>query len=73
MYGSSSFYSDAHNTYPTVQEQLDLAQSISASLSSAHNKESKGQEMFTRRKKKAYKWVHERKYTLNILIREGKK
>jgi len=58
MFASSSFYAPNH---PTVEEQVELARRISASLSDISNQRSKGQTMYVHRKKRSVKWVHEGK------------
>uniref|UniRef100_A0A8D8XZB3 Uncharacterized protein n=1 Tax=Cacopsylla melanoneura TaxID=428564 RepID=A0A8D8XZB3_9HEMI len=56
LYTSSSFYSPNH---PTLEDQVNLARSISKSLTDISNHESKGQSMYVNRKKRSVKWVHE--------------
>lgn len=57
LYASSAFFTPG--LHPTVQDQVELARRISSSLSDANNKLSKGQTMYTNRKKRSVKWVHE--------------
>ncbi|CAG0891184.1 unnamed protein product [Cyprideis torosa] len=59
MFGSSFFYKEPRNIYPTVEEQVELARKISDSLSSEDNRSSKGHNMFEKRKKRSVKWVTE--------------
>ncbi|CAG0912390.1 unnamed protein product [Notodromas monacha] len=59
MFGSSSFYNEPRNIYPTVEEQFELARRISESLSADDNKTSKGQTMYVKRKKRSVKWITE--------------
>jgi hypothetical protein len=59
MFGSSSFYNEPRNIYPTVEEQFELARRISESLSAEDNKTSKGQTMYVKRKKRSVKWITE--------------
>ncbi|XP_039761106.1 uncharacterized protein LOC120634505 isoform X2 [Pararge aegeria] len=56
-FASSAFY--VPGVHPTVREQMDLARSISKSLSDSSNHMSKGQSMYVNRKKRSVKWVHE--------------
>ncbi|XP_041983976.1 uncharacterized protein LOC121736682 isoform X7 [Aricia agestis] len=56
-FASSAFY--VPGVHPTVKEQMDLARSISKSLSDSSNNMSKGQSMYVNRKKRSVKWVHE--------------
>jgi hypothetical protein len=62
LFSSSSFYNSCH---PTVQEQVQLAHKISASLYDTDNQQSKGHSMYVNRMKRSVKWVHE--CELNIL------
>lgn len=57
LYASSAFFTPG--LHPTVEDQVELARRISSSLSDANNKLSKGQTMYTNRKKRSVKWVHE--------------
>lgn len=56
-FASSAFY--VPGVHPTVKEQMDLARTISKSLSDSSNHMSKGQSMYVNRKKRSVKWVHE--------------
>ncbi|XP_073959025.1 uncharacterized protein isoform X2 [Choristoneura fumiferana] len=56
-FASSAFY--VPGVHPTVKEQMDLARSISKSLSDSSNHMSRGQSMYVNRKKRSVKWVHE--------------
>ncbi|XP_059469391.1 titin-like isoform X2 [Neocloeon triangulifer] len=56
LFSSSSFYAACH---PTVQEQVQLAHKISASLYDTTNQQSKGHSMYVNRMKRSVKWVHE--------------
>lgn len=56
-FASSAFY--VPGVHPTVKEQMDLARSISKSLSDSTNHMSRGQSMYVNRKKRSVKWVHE--------------
>lgn len=57
MFASSAFYEKGF--HPTVEDQVELARRISSSLSDISNKQSKGQSMYVKRKKRSVKWVHE--------------
>lgn len=57
LYASSAFFTPG--LHPTVEDQVELARRISSSLSDANNKLSKGQTMYSTRKKRSVKWVHE--------------
>lgn len=57
LYASSAFYSPGF--HPTMEDQVELARRISHSLSDISNKQSKGQTMYSNRKKRSVKWVHE--------------
>lgn len=59
MYSSSSFYEEAGSIYPTVEEQVELCRKIADSLSADTNKKSRGANMFFKRVKRSYKWIHE--------------
>lgn len=61
MFSSSSFYEEPHHKYPTVEEQVELCKKIADSLSAETNKLSRGASMYSRRKKRADKWVFEGK------------
>jgi hypothetical protein len=57
LFASSSFYSPT--IHPTVEQQVELAQRISHSLSDVNNHTSKGQSMYVNRKKRSVKWIHD--------------
>jgi hypothetical protein len=57
LFASSSFYSPT--IHPTVEQQVELAQRISHSLSDISNQKSKGQSMYSNRKKRSVKWIHD--------------
>lgn len=57
LFASSSFYSP--NIHPTVEDQVELARRISHSLSDISNQQSKGQSMYSNRKKRSVKWIHD--------------
>lgn len=57
LFASSSFYSPT--IHPTVEDQVDLARRISHSLSDISNQTSKGQTMYSNRKKRSVKWIHD--------------
>lgn len=59
MFSSSSFYEDPQSTYPTVEEQVEMARKIAGSLADDTNKKSKGANMFFKRVKRSTKWIHE--------------
>ena len=56
MFVDSAFFSP--KVHPTWEQQVEMAKRISSSLSDASNKQSKGQSMYERRKKRSVKWVH---------------
>ncbi|XP_043203351.1 uncharacterized protein LOC122371244 isoform X2 [Amphibalanus amphitrite] len=56
MFVDSAFFSP--KVHPTWEQQVEMAKKISSSLSDASNKQSKGQSMYERRKKRSVKWVH---------------
>ncbi|XP_037083793.1 uncharacterized protein LOC119104232 [Pollicipes pollicipes] len=57
MFVDSAFFSP--KVHPTWEQQVELAKKISASLSDASNRQSRGQSMYERRKKRSVKWVHQ--------------
>ena len=57
LFASSSFYSPT--IHPTVEDQVELARRISHSLSDISNQQSKGQSMYSNRKKRSVKWIHD--------------
>ncbi|XP_043203355.1 actin cytoskeleton-regulatory complex protein PAN1-like isoform X6 [Amphibalanus amphitrite] len=57
MFVDSAFFSP--KVHPTWEQQVEMAKKISSSLSDASNKQSKGQSMYERRKKRSVKWVHD--------------
>lgn len=57
LFASSCFYTPG--LHPTVEDQIELAQRISHSLSDISNHTSKGQDMYVNRKKRSVKWIHD--------------
>ncbi|CAL4060257.1 unnamed protein product [Meganyctiphanes norvegica] len=56
VFSSSAFYRPDH---PTIGDQVDLAKRISASLFNDDNKQSRGQTMYIKRKKRSVRWIHQ--------------
>ncbi|XP_045213149.2 uncharacterized protein LOC123563980 isoform X2 [Mercenaria mercenaria] len=61
IFSDSAFYDDATNRYPTIDEQMSMCKKIAQSLTSFANNRARGARMFARRKRKANKWIHERR------------
>lgn len=60
MYADSAFFDDPESKYPTIQEQVKMAHQVAKLLmSEAAVKKSRGSQMFTKRRERAEKWVHE--------------
>ncbi|XP_064620265.1 uncharacterized protein LOC135483355 isoform X2 [Lineus longissimus] len=60
VYSDSAFFEDSLQSFPTVEEQIKLARSVANVLTTeAAMQNSRGAKMFTKRKERAEKWIHE--------------
>ena len=60
LYADSAFFDDPDSKYPTIQEQVKMAHQVAKLLTSeAAVQKSRGSQMFSRRKDRADKWVHD--------------
>jgi hypothetical protein len=57
IFADSSFYDEPEHKYPTIKEQIKMAQRVAHSLTAASNVKARGQRMFLRRRERADKWV----------------
>jgi len=57
VFVDSAFFSPQQ--HPTWEEQVAMAKKISQSLSDASNRQSKGQNMYEKRKRRSPKWIHQ--------------
>jgi len=57
IFADSSFYDEPQHKYPTIEEQIKMAQRVAQSLTSPGNVKARGQRMFLRRREKADHWA----------------
>jgi hypothetical protein len=52
VFADSSFFNDSKHSYPTVEEQIKMARKVAHSLTAAINQDTRGHQMFMKRKEK---------------------
>ena len=59
MFADSSFYEDAEQKYPTIEQQIKMARQVAHLLTSPSGPSGRGQQMFLKRQQMSDHWKHE--------------
>jgi len=59
MFADSSFYEDAEQKYPTIEQQIKMARQVAHLLTSPSGPSGRGQQMFLKRQQMSSQWKPE--------------
>jgi len=59
MFADSSFYEDAEQKYPTIEEQVKMAREVAQLLTSQSGPSGRGKQMFLKRQQMSSHWKPE--------------
>jgi len=59
MFADSSFYEDAEQKYPTIEQQIKMARKVAHLLTSPSGPSGRGQQMFLKRQQMSSHWKPE--------------
>ena len=59
MFADSSFYEDAEQKYPTIEQQINMARQVAHLLTSPSGPSGRGQQMFLKRQQMSTQWKPE--------------